>query len=113
MSVLVDDKDKTSADAEHRSRKTKTSPSFGYFIGGMTPTVVEYITFKDNSATWKRFIGCLSDVSIQAVAVDFAMNKPMGNYADYSQCNVADPVDPDSTTTPDDGEPGEIGKFHV
>ena len=50
----------------------------------------------------------MSDVIIQKVTVDFAVNQPDGNYADFSICNVADPVDPDSTTTPE--EPGDLGK---
>lgn len=107
--MIVDDSDRSSADGEHRGRKTKTSPTFGYFLGGIRPEVRDYIAFKDNSPTWDRFVGCMRDVTIQKVKVDFAVSRPQGNYADYSQCDVADPVDPDTLTTPA-SPPDDLGK---
>lgn len=106
--IRVDDSLENSEDADHRGKKTRTEPSFGYFLGGLRPATLDSVTDKNNAATWDRFIGCMSDVSIENVKVDFARSRPSGPNADYSSCPVPDPVDPESIVTP---EMGELGKY--
>lgn len=113
LSILVDDKHDSSADGQHRGKKTKTEPSFGYYLGGVKQATIDDISYKNNSPTWKRFIGCMSDVIILNVSVDFAQpgSRPEGDYADYSACPVPDPVDPDATTTMMTTQPGKGTAF--
>lgn len=107
LTIIVDDSKKNTKEANHRGKKTRTEPSFGYFLGGLRPATLQSITDKNNAATWERFIGCMSDISIENVKVDFAMSKPSGPNADYSSCPIPDPVDPESTTL----TMGELGKY--
>lgn len=103
----MDDSYEASQSGEHKGRKTKTSPQFGYFLGSLRDGIYEIIADKDNSATWERFIGCMSDVSIENVMVDFAISQPTGANADFSRCPVPDPVDPEVTAP----TPGQLGKI--
>ncbi|XP_067931597.1 laminin subunit alpha-like [Watersipora subatra] len=99
LTIAVDDRDITSETGTHRGKKTKTDPSFGYYFGGLRWETIEDIKSRDNSPTWQRFVGCMSDVYIKKETIDFAIFPPQGDYADYSTCSVPDPVDPDATTT--------------
>ena len=96
MTITINDRDIITKTSEHRGRKTRTDPKYGYFIGGVRLAAFEPLNKTDNSGTWQRFVGCISDLSIQNLLVDFAVSKPQGNYADYSACPVPDP---DETTT--------------
>lgn len=96
LSITVDDTARTTAVGTHRGKKTKTDSTFGYFLGGIKKATVDDIDYKANSPTWQRFIGCMSEVYIQNIMVDFALSRPEGGYADYSACSV---MDPDITTT--------------
>ena len=100
LSIAVDDKNRTTKVGEHRGKKTKTESSFGYYLGGMRRATVNSVTDQNNSPTWSRFVGCMSEVYIEKVQVDFAKAIPQGDYADYSTCWVPDPVAKDEQTEP-------------
>lgn len=107
LTIIVDDSYEATSTGDHKGRKTKTDPPFGYYLGGLRRGIYDIISDKDNSVSWSRFIGCMSDVSIDNVMVDFAVSQPTGMNADFSRCPVPDPVDPEVTTL----TPGQLGKI--
>lgn len=77
-------------------------------MGGLRPSLIDVIEDKDHAASWERFIGCMSDVSIENVMVDFAINMRVGPNVDFSVCPIPDPVEEgeeNPSTTP-----GQLGK---
>jgi len=94
---VVDDNDYIDKESDHRGKKTKTAKEFGYYLGGLSQATVDSIIDRNNSATWQRFIGCMSDVFILNLLVDFSTSPETG-YAD-STCPVEDPDDQPITTT--------------
>ncbi|KAF6025339.1 LAMA4 [Bugula neritina] len=98
LRIVVDDNDYIDKESDHRGKKTKTAKEFGYYLGGLSQATVDSIVDRNNSATWQRFIGCMSDVFILNLLVDFSTSPETG-YADYSTCPVEDPDDQPITTT--------------